>query len=80
METNREKLKRLGIADDADSVMEAACDSVCEVCNREIDKNLSPQNPACEGEWCDEAVELWLDEETKESDEFCLNEENREVG
>lgn len=66
METNREKLKRLGIADDADSVIEATGDSVCEVCNREIDKNLSPQNPICEGRWCEEAVEIWLDEPAEE--------------
>lgn len=66
METNREKLKRLGIADDTDSVMEVACDSVCEICADRIEKNLSPTNPACEGQWCQEAVELWLDEPVKE--------------
>ena len=66
METNRQKLERLGIVDDADAVMDAAGDSVCEVCNREIDKNLSPQNPTCEGRWCEEAVEIWLDEPAEE--------------
>ena len=68
METNREKLKRLGISDDTDTVMDNACESVCEICNREIVKNLSPQNPACEGGWCDEAVEIWLDEEAVEGE------------
>lgn len=69
METNREKLKRLGIADDTDTVMDNAGDSVCEVCNREISKNLSPSNPSCEGRWCEEAVEIWLDEETEAEDD-----------
>lgn len=61
MGTNREKLERLGMDDDTDTIMDAACDSVCEVCNQEIAKNLNPENPTCEGRWCDEAVELWLD-------------------
>ncbi len=69
MGTNREKLERLGMDDDTDTIMDTACESVCEVCNREIAKNLNPQNPACEGRWCNEAVELWLDKSEDEATE-----------
>ena len=55
--------------DDTDTIMDTACESVCEVCNREIAKNLNPQNPACEGRWCNEAVELWLDKSEDEATE-----------
>lgn len=67
MATNSQRLQCLCIEDDVDTVMNIAGDEVCEVCDREITKNLNPQNPACEGRWCEEAVELWLGEEVKES-------------
>lgn len=66
METNRQRFKRLGMEDDVDTVMDTNGDQVCEICNDRIEKNLSPTNPACEGQWCEEAVELWLDEPTEE--------------
>lgn len=66
MESNRQKLKRLGMEDDVDAIMDDFGDRVCEVCNERIEKNLSPTNPACEGQWCEEAVELWLDEPAEE--------------
>lgn len=68
METNRQRMNRLGMDDDPDTIFYIAGDSVCDVCNRCIEKNMSPQNPACEGRWCDEAIELWLDEEAEEDD------------
>ncbi len=69
MESNRQKLKRLGMEDDVDAIMDDFGDRVCEVCNERIEKNLSPTNPACEGQWCEEAVELWLDEPAEEGEE-----------
>lgn len=69
METNRQRLDRLGMDDDVDTIMCADGDRVCELCNDLIDKNLSPSNPACEGRWCEEAVGLWLDEPAEEADE-----------
>lgn len=68
METNRQRMNRLGMMDDVDTVMDIAGDAVCDICNQRIEKNLSPQSPACEGRWCDEAMELWLDEEAEEDD------------
>ena len=47
-------------------MMECSEGERCEVCNREVEKNLSPTNPTCEGGWCEEALEYWLDEEHKE--------------
>jgi len=61
-------LKSLGIAEDDETIMDYYCESVCDICNREIVKNLSPQNPVCEGAWCDEAIDLWLDEEAEEDE------------
>ena len=68
METNRQRLDRLCMEDDVDTVMNFAEDEVCAICDREIEKNLSPQSPSCEGRWW-EAVELWLDEEAKEEED-----------
>lgn len=68
METNKQKLNRLGIETDADTVMDAYGDSCCEICNNCISKNLSPSNPSCEGRWCEEAVEIWLDEPAEAED------------
>ncbi len=68
METNRQRLKRLGMEDDVDTVMDANGDQVCEICAERIEKNLSPTNPSCEGRWCEEAVDLWLDEEADEGE------------
>lgn len=69
METNRKRLDRLCMEDDVDTIMNFAEDEVCAICDREIEKNLSPQSPSCEGRWCDEAVELWLDKEAKEEED-----------
>ncbi len=64
-ETNREYLERIGVTD-IDEMMEYSEGERCEICNREVEKNLSPTNPTCEGGWCEEALEYWLDEEHKE--------------
>lgn len=62
METNRQRCERLGMTD-ADTLMEISLESRCFLCNKFIEKNLSPTNPVCEGKWCDEALNLWLDAE-----------------
>jgi len=69
VETNRQRLNRLGMEDDVDTIMYADGDRVCEICNERIVKNLSPSNPTCEGRWCEEAVDIWLDEPAKEEDD-----------
>lgn len=51
------------MAIDFEAIFEQHADAICEVCNDEIEKNLSPTNPSCEGRWCDEAIELFLEKE-----------------
>lgn len=65
METNRERLERLGMMDD-ETIEEISREVRCVICDKYVEKNLSPTNPACEGSWCDEAIEYWLDEECEE--------------
>lgn len=43
-------------------------DDICQVCNEEIEKNLSPSNPTCEGRWCDQAIELFLEREDDQNE------------
>lgn len=66
-ETNVQRLERLGMMDE-ETLYEVSQEKRCEICNREIQKNLSPENPACEGRWCDEAIDLWLEEEAGEEE------------
>lgn len=67
METNRQRLESLGMMDE-ETIMEISQEARRAICNERIEKNLSPQNPACEGKWCEEAADLWLDEEAAEAD------------
>lgn len=67
-QTNEQYLQSIGVdTNRTDEVFSAAADDICAVCNAEISKNLCPSNPTCEGRWCDEAVELYLNEEVKET-------------
>lgn len=68
METNRQRLERLGMMDD-DTIMEVSQGARCVICDERIQKQLNPQNPACEGKWCEEAADLWLDEEADKVDD-----------
>ena len=61
--TNRELLEKKGITDDLDEIFDVGGDRICEICAERIVRNLSPTNPSCEGRWCDEAIEIWLEEE-----------------
>lgn len=64
--TNRQRLIMEGVdVNDPEALFAADADSICAICNAEIEKNLSPTNPACEGRWCDKAIELYLDKEAK---------------
>ena len=67
METNRQMLDRLGITKD-EYMLNYAIEhtDLCSLCNEMINKNLSPSNPVCEGRWCIEAMEIWLDEEAEQ--------------
>ena len=67
-ESNRQRLERLGMMDD-ETIMEVSAEARCAICDELIEKNLDPQNPVCEGRWCQEAADLWLDEEAEERDE-----------
>ena len=67
IEINRQRCERLGMKDD-DTLMEISQEQRCAFCDKRIEKNLSPQNPACEGRWCEEAIEYWLDEEAIEDE------------
>lgn len=59
--TNEEKYAGLENSD----LMEISDGRRCELCNEHCEKNLSPTNPACEGKWCGEALEYWLEEDAK---------------
>lgn len=72
METNRQRCERLGMMDE-ETLMDISQDKRCELCNRLIEKNLSPQNPACEGKWCETAIDLWLDSEAEVDERECAN-------
>lgn len=64
--TNEEKLEQIGIDVDSDEAREYAENhGLCDCCNEYIEKNLPPWNPVCEGSWCDEAFDYWLDEEAE---------------
>ena len=67
METNRQRLERLGMIGDI-SIEDIPEAKLCGICDELIEKNLSPQNPVCEGRWCGEAVDLWLNEEADEDE------------
>lgn len=54
--TNRQMMEIKGVDD------EAVQDIVCEYCNIYVIKNCPPSF-TCEGRFCDEAWERWLDEE-----------------
>ena len=64
-ETNRQRLERLGVSTDIDDVLEQYSDEVCEYCIENIDKNLCPTNPSCDGRWCHQAAIEWLAEEAE---------------
>lgn len=49
-----------------DELLDLSQEERCVLCNKYCNKNLSPTNPACEGKWCDEALDYWLDEEVSE--------------
>ena len=64
METNYQKLARLGMLDD-ETIYEVSQEERCVICDKYIEKQLSSTNPVCEGKWCEEALELWLEEEAE---------------
>ena len=45
METNRDKMLRLDMDTDVDTIMDYAESEVCAYCDRFIKKNLSPLQP-----------------------------------
>lgn len=67
METNKQRLERLGMFDD-ETIMEVSQEARCAICIEKIEKNPCPWNPVCEGRWCEEAADLWLDEEAEEEE------------
>lgn len=48
-----------------EELMDISAESRCRLCNEHINKNLSPTNPACEGSWCDEALDIWLEQDVE---------------
>lgn len=51
------------------NVMEEHTDEICDHCTATIPKNLCPDNPACEGGWCEQATLAWLQAPCAEPDE-----------
>lgn len=52
-----------------DQVMDRHADEICDHCIATIPKNLSPDNPACEGRWCRQATFSWLNSPCAEPDD-----------
>ena len=52
-----------------DQVMDRHTDEICDCCTTTIPKNLSPDNPACEGRWCSQATFDWLNSPCAEPDD-----------
>lgn len=67
METNRQRLERLGMMDDR--VIDDLTEEIrCNYCfwAREYGGGsfITPNGPImCEGRWCNAAIKLWLDDE-----------------
>ena len=76
METNRQRLERRGDMDNStlDKIQDDLGDRLCDYCPEQIFKEhggilSSPDGPImCEGRWCDEAMEAWLEDEADEDD------------
>lgn len=72
-ETNRERLKRLGITYEK-AFAELDNEELCDFCPNEYFKEHrgvygSPDGPImCDGRWCDCAFEDWLDADADEED------------
>ena len=52
-----------------DQVVNGDTDEICDHCTATIPKNLSPDNPACEGRWCSQATFDWLNSPCAEPDD-----------
>lgn len=63
MITNEQHYIMIGVVAD-DELMEVSGDTRCEVCKR-IEKNLVNPGGLCEGLFCEQALDLWLEEEYK---------------
>lgn len=64
METNKQRLIRAGVdITNIKDLLETYADDICATCNAEINKNLCPTSPACEGRWCEEAIAIYLEQE-----------------
>lgn len=48
-----------------EELMDISAESRCYLCDKYINKNLSPINPACEGKWCDDALDIWLEQDVQ---------------
>lgn len=46
-------------------------EDLCDFCTKNIEKNLNPQNPVCEGGWCDEARDM-IDEDRERKIDIAL--------
>lgn len=55
--TNLERCKELAIDDDG--MMEISLERRCELCRQFFSSNIIGQ---CDSKYCEEALELWLDE------------------
>jgi hypothetical protein len=38
-------------------------EEICKLCDEYIEKRIDPQCPICEGRWCDEAIDIFLESE-----------------
>lgn len=67
MRTNRQRLFDMGVdVSDIEALFNADDAGICGTCDAQIEKSLSPSNPACEGKWCEQAIAIYLDEEVTE--------------
>lgn len=72
METNRQRLERLGMMDDdtIDSLTEGIrCDYCFWFKEHGGGVCAAPNGPImCEGRWCDDAIKLWLEDDALEDE------------
>lgn len=71
-ETNRQRLERLGMMDDEtiDFLTEGILCNYCRFGATNGVMSIGPNGPTfCEGMYCDQAIERWLNDETDEEDD-----------
>lgn len=60
--TNRQKCEMEGIYEQ-DEIMDAYGSEICAFCCQKLISDKLPAEPICDGQSCEDALELWLEKE-----------------